>query len=202
MEYPKAKAEEVAEEVAEKEEAESILSDMVKDLNELPTPVLRQLLDNLDAIEAYNRKHGLSSGSSHGAYAIAALEELLEHNDPFLSICLLDEHIKTRLIDESKPLRAILLFEKEKDVEIYGKDRSWVDSIAHLVSYEAKKEEGYYEVIFRSDWGLLGELTLICLKTLEIGLPKKLEEDLSRGFRIALSKPGFGEEFFLGLLSR
>ena len=50
--------------------------------------------------------------------------------------------------------------------------------------------------------GLVGELSLICLKTLEDGLPKKLEEDLSRGFRIALSKPGYGEDFFLGLLSR
>ncbi len=33
------------------------LKEMVEALNELPTDVLQQLLDNLNAIEEYNKKH-------------------------------------------------------------------------------------------------------------------------------------------------
>ena len=184
----------------ERDEAESVLSSMVNSLNELPTPVLQQLLDNLNAIEAYNKKHGLSAASSHGAYVVAGLEELLEHNEPFLCICLLDEYIKTRMIDSTKPLRAILLFRKEEDVESYISDRSWVNSFANAQASEAARKEGYAEVFFTDDFALRGELYLISLESLDKGLPAKLREELLRGFRIPMSKPPFDEAYFLGLL--
>lgn len=38
-------------------DSEEVLKGMVKDLNELPTDVLKQLLSNLDEIEAYNKAH-------------------------------------------------------------------------------------------------------------------------------------------------
>lgn len=38
-------------------ESENILKGMVENLNELPTDVLQQLLDNLNEIEAYNKEH-------------------------------------------------------------------------------------------------------------------------------------------------
>ena len=38
-------------------ESENILKGMVENLNELPTDVLQQLLDNLNEIEAYNKAH-------------------------------------------------------------------------------------------------------------------------------------------------
>lgn len=41
----------------EVENSEEVLKGMVKDLNELPTDVLKQLLSNLDEIEAYNKAH-------------------------------------------------------------------------------------------------------------------------------------------------
>ena len=41
----------------EHEEADKELKEMVEALNELPTDVLQQLLDNLNAIEEYNKKH-------------------------------------------------------------------------------------------------------------------------------------------------
>ena len=40
----------------EQAEADSILKDMVTSLDELPTEVLEQLLENLEAIEEENKK--------------------------------------------------------------------------------------------------------------------------------------------------
>ena len=44
-------------EETEIEESSDVLKDMVHSLNELPTDVLQQLLDNLEAIEKYNKEH-------------------------------------------------------------------------------------------------------------------------------------------------
>lgn len=41
----------------QEQEADDVLKDMVQNLNELPTEVLQQLLDNLEAIEKYNKEH-------------------------------------------------------------------------------------------------------------------------------------------------
>lgn len=41
----------------EEVEADDVLKDMVQSLNELPTDVLQQLLDNLNEIEKYNKEH-------------------------------------------------------------------------------------------------------------------------------------------------
>ena len=53
---PKKKQNKTPEET-EIEESNDVLKDMVRSLNELPTDVLQQLLDNLDAIEKYNKEH-------------------------------------------------------------------------------------------------------------------------------------------------
>lgn len=44
-------------EETEIQESNDVLKDMVHSLNELPTDVLQQLLDNLEAIEKYNKEH-------------------------------------------------------------------------------------------------------------------------------------------------
>ena len=44
-------------EETEIQESNDVLKDMVQSLNELPTDVLQQLLDNLEAIEKYNKEH-------------------------------------------------------------------------------------------------------------------------------------------------
>ena len=44
-------------EIDEETEAVDVLSEMVHTLNELPTEVLQQLLDNLNEIEEYNKAH-------------------------------------------------------------------------------------------------------------------------------------------------
>ena len=184
----------------EREEATDTLSSMVHDLNELPTDTLQQLLDNLNAIEAYNKKHHLTTGSSHGEYAIAGLEELLELNEPFLSICLLHEHIKTRMIDESKPLQAILLFQSEEDVKTWVEDLSWVKSVVNPKSQSASEKEGYAVASFVSDWDLHGELFLISLESLSKGLPKELADHLKEGCRVSSCKGGYDETYFQSLL--
>ncbi|MBQ7243045.1 MAG: hypothetical protein IJS52_02455 [Bacilli bacterium] len=53
---PKKKLNKTPEET-EIEESNDVLKDMVRSLNELPTDVLQQLLDNLEAIEKYNKEH-------------------------------------------------------------------------------------------------------------------------------------------------
>ena len=185
---------------SEQVEAEGTLRSMVETLNELPTDVLQQLNDNLDAIEAYNKKHHLTTGSSTGAYVIAALEELLELNEPFLSICLLNEHIKTRMIDESKPLEAILLYQSEEDVLVWADDRSWVDGLTHVRALSIKEKEGYYLVSFDGDWDLRAELYLISLESIEKRLPKELGLQLTHGCRVSMHKGDYDESYFLNLL--
>lgn len=39
------------------QESEDVLKGMVEDLNELPTDVLQQLLNNLNEVEEYNKEH-------------------------------------------------------------------------------------------------------------------------------------------------
>ncbi len=46
-------------EVDEEAESMSVLKDMISTLNELPTDVLRQLAENLDEVEEYNKTHPL-----------------------------------------------------------------------------------------------------------------------------------------------
>ena len=41
----------------ELKESEDVLKDMIKNLDELPTDVLKQLLHNHDEIEKYNKEH-------------------------------------------------------------------------------------------------------------------------------------------------
>ena len=53
---PKKKQSKTPEET-EIEESNDVLKDMVHALDELPTDVLQQLLDNLEAIEKYNKEH-------------------------------------------------------------------------------------------------------------------------------------------------
>ena len=50
---PKGKKRKTKEQIA----ADNTLKDMVGALNELPTDVLQQLLDNLNEIEKYNKEH-------------------------------------------------------------------------------------------------------------------------------------------------
>ena len=49
-------------EVDEEAESMSVLKDMISTLNELPTDVLRQLAENLDEVEEYNKAHPLDDG--------------------------------------------------------------------------------------------------------------------------------------------
>lgn len=44
-------------EVEDEVDEEEVLKDMVENLNELPTDVLKQLLSNLEEIEEYNKNH-------------------------------------------------------------------------------------------------------------------------------------------------
>lgn len=186
--------------IEEREEAEDLIRSMVRELDKLPTDVLRQLCFNLDEIDKYNEKHHLNSGSSRGAYAVAGLEELLESNESFLSICLLYEHIKTRMVDETKPLQAILLFETDEDVKDWTDNLSWLASVVNVVTCEVKEKEGYPQINFISDWNLHGELILLSLESIHRGLPKEIAEHLTHGCRVSLHKGDYDEAFFQSLL--
>ena len=181
-------------------EAEDTLRSMVSSLNELPTDTLQQLLDNLNEIERYNQKHHLTSGSSHGEYAIAGLEEVLELNDFFLSICLLHEYVKTRMIREAEPLQAILLFQAEEDVHALVENLDWLKNFVNPKSRSAEEKEGFAVVHFVSDWDLHGELFLVSAESLEKGLPDELANHLRAGCRVSLCKPGYDEAYFRSLL--
>ena len=181
---------------SEIEEAESSLKEMVKTLNELPTDVLTTLNDNFEKIEAFNKKHNLNTGSSHGAYVVANLEELWEANNEFLSLCLFGEHIKTRLVPMNAPLEALMLFKSDGDVKEWAKDREWVDYVAHVKSFSSSLKEGYVTISIIDAWGISITLILLSLDCLKYHLPKEISAILSKGFRISKAKEGYGEEFF------
>lgn len=185
---------------SEIEEAESSLKEMVKTLNELPTDVLTTLNDNLEKIEAFNKKHNLNTGSSHGAYTLANIEELYEANDEFLSICVLGEHVKTRLVPMDAPLEAIMLFKTQDDVKEWAKDREWVDYVAYVKSFSCSIKEHCVIISIIDTWGISITLTLLSLDCPKDHLPKELISKLFQGFRIAKAKEGYGEEFFKGIL--
>ena len=180
----------------ELKEAESTLSEMVKTLDELPTDVLSQLNDNLERIEAFNKKHNLTTGSSHGAYAVAHLEELWEANEEFLSICLLGEHVQTRRVPMKAPLEALLLFKTDEDVREWTEDREWVDYVADVKTFSCAKEQGHSTISLTEAWGVSITLSLMSVDFAEHRMPDELLSKLSQGFRVSAAKDGYGEDFF------